>query len=158
MTEQGEVYISKDPEDAKIVAGFRLNMMNMSDARKGKILWESPGDWPERFFKEELDAHIPKDILQCKEVSREINFSSAEKMEDFKLLQKVYLQGHGVIEEWFFKFGFVIPGSTNQWQSTIEASDEMLPAELLSGNITIETNFFDGDRLLAKSLVRVYYD
>lgn len=51
-----------------------------------------------------------------------------------------------------------MPNSTNQWQSTIEAASEMLPAEMLSGNITIETNFFDGERLLAKSLVRVFYD
>jgi len=69
----------------------------------------------------------------------------------------VFFQG-SCLEEWFFKFGFVMPNSTNQWQSTIEAASEMLPAEMLSGNITIETNFFDGERLLAKSLVRVFYD
>ena len=34
----------------------------------------------------------------------------------------------------------------------------LLQAEMLSGNVTIETNFFDGQRLLAKSLIRVYYD
>ena len=46
--------------------------------------------------------------------------------DDFKLLQKIYFQGH-VLEEWFFQFGFVIPNSTNNWQSTIEAAAEMLP-------------------------------
>ena len=81
-----------------------------------------------------------------------------DRMQDkFKLLQKIYFQGH-VIEEWLFEFGFVMPNSTNNWQSTIEAADEMMPAELLTGNVTIETNFFDGQRLLAKSLIRVYYD
>lgn len=65
-------------------------------------------------------------------------------MDEFKLLQKVFFQGK-CLEEWFFKFGFVMPNSTNQWQSTIEAASEMMPAEILSGNITIETNFFDGD-------------
>mmetsp|Transcript_60183 Transcript_60183/g.141704 ORF Transcript_60183/g.141704 Transcript_60183/m.141704 type:complete len:158 (+) Transcript_60183:166-639(+) len=157
MGERGEVYISADPEDAKIIAGFTLNFMNMRDAGTGKIVWESPADWKERFFQEELEAHVPASILGCKEVSREVNFSSAEKMDDFKLLQKVYFEGM-CLEEWFFKFGFVMPQSTNQWQSTIEAAPEMLPAEQLSGNVTIETNFFDGQRLLAKSLVRVYYD
>ena len=116
--------------------------MNMRDAETGKIMWESPGDWKERFFTEELEAHVPREILECKEVSREVNFTSAEKIEEFKLLQKVYFQGQS-IEEWFFKFGFVMPNSTNQWQSTIEAASEMLPAELLSGNVTIETNFFE---------------
>jgi len=137
--------------------GFTLNGMNMRDAETGKIMWESPGNWKERFFTEELEAHVPREILECKEVSREVNFTSVEKIEEFKLLQKVYFQGQS-IEEWFFKFGFVMPNSTNQWQSTIEAASEMLPAELLSGNVTIETNFFDQQRLLAKSLVRVYYD
>ena len=61
--------------------------------------------------------------------------------------------------EWNFKFGFVIPGSTNTWQQTIQAAgDAMLPAELLSGNVTIETGFYDGDTLVSKSLVRVFYD
>ena len=39
-----------------------------------------------------------------------------------------------------------------------KADKELLQAEMLSGNVTIETNFFDGQRLLAKSLIRVYYD
>ena len=46
--------------------------------------------------------------------------------DDFKLLQKIYFQGH-VLEEWLFNFGFVMPNSTNNWQSTIEAAAEMLP-------------------------------
>jgi retinal rod rhodopsin-sensitive cGMP 3',5'-cyclic phosphodiesterase subunit delta len=35
--------------------------------------------------------------------------------------------------EWSFAFGFVIPGSTNTWQSLIEAAAEnqMIPANLL---------------------------
>lgn len=34
--------------------------------------------------------------------------------------------------EWHFTFGFVIPGSTNTWQSLIEAAENsMLPADLL---------------------------
>ena len=37
------------------------------------------------------------------------------------------------ILEWFFEFGFVIPGSTNTWQSLIEAAPEsqMMPAQAL---------------------------
>lgn len=35
--------------------------------------------------------------------------------------------------EWFFEFGFVIPNSTNTWQSLIEAAPEsqMMPANVL---------------------------
>ena len=37
------------------------------------------------------------------------------------------------ILEWYFDFGFVIPGSTNTWQSVIEAAPEsqMMPASVL---------------------------
>ena len=80
-------------------------------------------------------------------------------MEHFRLEQRVFFQGV-CMEEWFFDFGFVIPGSTNSWQSTIEAAGEgaMLPAHLLNGNVTIETSFYDGNLFVSKSLVRVYYD
>jgi len=35
--------------------------------------------------------------------------------------------------EWFFEFGFVIPDSTNTWQSVIEAAPQgqMMPASAL---------------------------
>nr|CCQ42795.1 retinal rod rhodopsin-sensitive cGMP 3',5'-cyclic phosphodiesterase subunit delta, GMP-PDE delta [Euperipatoides kanangrensis] len=62
-------------------------------------------------------------------------------------------------EEWFFEFGFVIPSSTNTWQSLIEAAPEsqMMPANVLNGNVIIETKFFDGDLLVGMSKVRLFY-
>lgn len=68
-------------------------------------------------------ARVPKKILKCKSVSREINFTSKELMEKFRLEQRVMFKGN-CLEEWFFDFGFVIPGSTNTWQSVIEAAPE----------------------------------
>ena len=40
---------------------------------------------------------------------------------------------HFIFSEWFFEFGFVIPDSTNTWQSIIEAAPEeqMMPANVL---------------------------
>ena len=63
------------------------------------------------------------------------------------------------LEEWNFDFGFVIPNSTNTWQSLIEAAPEsqMMPAKVLNGNVVIETMFFDGDLLVSTSKVRLYY-
>mmetsp|Transcript_36687 Transcript_36687/g.59280 ORF Transcript_36687/g.59280 Transcript_36687/m.59280 type:complete len:133 (+) Transcript_36687:124-522(+) len=131
--------------------------MNMRDAETGRILWET-SDWSAKTFMKEIEARIPKAILKCKAVSREINFSSVESMQSFKLIQRIFFQG-SVMEEWRFDFGFVIPNSTNSWQSTIDSAgeDHMLPAEVLSGHVTIETGFFDGDLLISKSLVRVFY-
>jgi len=62
-------------------------------------------------------------------------------------------------KEWYFEFGFVIPGSTNSWQSLIEAAPEsqMIPASVLSGHVVIETLFLDGDFEVSKSRVRIHY-
>lgn len=38
-------------------------------------------------------ARVPKKILKCKAVSRELNFSSSEKLEKFRLEQKVFFKG-----------------------------------------------------------------
>ena len=80
-------------------------------------------------------------------------------MNNFKMTQRVLVFGK-CTEEWTFKFGFVIPGSTNTWEQTIIAApkERMLPASLLSGNLVVETTFTDGPLLVAKTLVRIYYD
>ncbi len=82
-----------------------------------------------------------------------INFKSI-----FRLEQKVLYRGRP-LEEWNFEFGFVIPSSTNTWQSLIEAAPEsqMMPARVLSGNVVIETKFFDDELEVATSKVRLYY-
>lgn len=79
-------------------------------------------------------------------------------MEKFRLEQKVLFKGK-CLEEWLFEFGFVIPGSTNTWQSVIEAAPEsqMMPANVLNGNVVIETRFYDDALLVSTSKVRVFY-
>ena len=151
--------VSADPVAQHIAEGFRINYWTMQDAVSGRILWHSGTDWDEGMFDSELQAHVPADILNCPAVSREINFSSREEMQHFRLEQRVYYKGI-LMEEWFFDFGFVIPGSTNTWQSTIESAGDgnMLPASLLSGHVQIVTSFFDGPLFVSKSTVRVFYD
>ena len=64
--------------------------MNLRDADTGKILWQSNEDLsnPDR----EHEARVPKKILKSRAVSREINFSSAEKLDGFKLIQRVFFK------------------------------------------------------------------
>lgn len=157
LAEEGEIGLSSNPDARERALGFRINAMNMRDATNGALKWDS-GLWSTEMWERELEARIPADILACPAVSREINFTSALSMEKFRLEQRIFFQGV-CMEEWFFDFGFVIPGSTNTWQNTIEAAggDQMLPAPMLSGNVTIETTFYDGETYLAKCLVRVFY-
>ncbi|KAF6777867.1 hypothetical protein AHF37_02638 [Paragonimus kellicotti] len=139
-----------------ILKGFKLNWMNLRDADAGTILWQSCEDFS--VPGQEHKAFVPKKILKCKSISREINFSSVEVLKNFWLQQKVFFNGNQ-IEDWTFEFGFVIPGSTNTWQSLIQAdtSDRMIPAKLLSGNVIIVTSFYDDDLLVSKSSVRIFY-
>uniref|UniRef100_A0A7S0SJZ0 GMP phosphodiesterase delta subunit domain-containing protein n=1 Tax=Mantoniella antarctica TaxID=81844 RepID=A0A7S0SJZ0_9CHLO len=148
---------SADVKLQKILQGFSINAMNMRDAENGTIMWEK-NSWPVNWREEEVEAHIPKGILQCKSVSREMNFSSLEAIQDFRLEQRIYL-GDTCIEEWNFEFGFVIPGSTNSWQTTVEAAAEadMMDPEQISGMLHIETSFLDGGNLINKSVVRIFY-
>ena len=128
----------------------------MSDAHTGKILWQDDA-WDDLLH--ERDIHVPQRILQCRAVSREFQFSSVEMLQGLRLEQRIFFHG-GLMEEWHFHFGFVIPNSTNTWQQTIEAAEEskMLPAHALDGNVLIETAFYDGDLLVCKMVLRVFYD
>lgn len=141
---------------AKVLKGFKLNWMNLRDAATGKVLWENTEDLSIAGVTH--IARVPKKILKCKTVSREINFSSAEPMEQFRLEQRVIFKGK-CLEEWYFEFGFVIPDSKNTWQSQIEAApaSQMIPASILSGNVVIETSFYDNNLLVSQSSVRIYY-
>ena len=44
----------------------------------------------------EHEARVPKNILNCRAVSREINFSSIEPLENFRLEQKVLFKVSGL--------------------------------------------------------------
>ncbi|XP_011503716.1 PREDICTED: retinal rod rhodopsin-sensitive cGMP 3',5'-cyclic phosphodiesterase subunit delta isoform X2 [Ceratosolen solmsi marchali] len=139
-----------------IFKGFQINWINLRDADTGKILWQGNEDLSVPDIEHE--AKVPKQILRCRAVSREINFSTAEPMERFRLEQKVLFKGR-CLEEWFFELGFVIPNSTNTWQSLFQAAPEsqMMPANVLNGNMVIETKFYDDDLLLTMSRVRLFY-
>lgn len=140
----------------KIMEGFKLNSMILRDGETGKTMWQGAEDLS--FPGVEHEARVPKKILKCKSVSREINFASEEEMENFRLEQKVYFKGQ-CLEEWSFEFGFVMPNSVNTWQSMIEAAPEsqMMPANVLTGNVIIETKFYDAELLVSTSRVRLFY-
>eukprot|EP01032_Pedospumella_encystans_P020085 gene20085-22830_t len=114
------------------VQGFKIVSMNMKDMETGKELWKAKNWTAEDMFHNEIKEEIPKEVLKCKAISREITFHSEEQLDGFRLQQRVYFMGT-CIEEWFFAFGFVMPNSTNSWQQTIDAAapEEMLSAEAL---------------------------
>ncbi|KAJ8957877.1 hypothetical protein NQ318_001873 [Aromia moschata] len=64
----------------------------------GKIFWQGSEDLS--YPDVEHEARVPKNILKCRAVSREFNFSSKEPIEKFRLEQKVLFKGR-CLEEWY---------------------------------------------------------
>ena len=138
-----------------IMRGFQLNWMNLRDADTGNILWQTNKHLSVRGDDEHI-ARVPASILKCSSVSREINFSSHEIINNFRLKQRVLLHGR-CVEEWDFDFGFVIPESTNTWQTLMESKPNMKSADILSGNIVIVTTFYDDNEIIGTCKIRIFY-
>jgi retinal rod rhodopsin-sensitive cGMP 3',5'-cyclic phosphodiesterase subunit delta len=149
--DNGSTMISSKQQ--KIKDGFKINYMKMKDGTNGNVLWECK-EWD--ISVEEKSENLPKELLNCKEVVREINFSSKEVIEDLELIQNFYLYEE-LIESSRFFFGFVIPNSTNNWEQIIEAKDEMIPYTVLSGNLNVETLFLSKGHIIFKNFIKIFY-
>ena len=149
------VQISENDElYEKIKSGFKINQMQMKDGDNGKVMWESK-NWDLNILTR--TEKITKDLLKCKTIIRNVNFSSVEPIQDLELVQNFYLMGE-LLESCRFKFGFVIPNSTNDWEQIIEAKEDgVLPAEILSGKLQCETYFLVQGRVLCKNKILIYY-
>lgn len=148
-----------EPEQIqKIQDGFAINRITMSNAETGEIIWFSNDCQNFLNAKKELKAYIPKKILKCQTVAREIIFSSKELIKKLRVEQSILFED--LESEFFeFSFGFVIPGSTNTWQQTIDADEpeKMMAPEVLSGKLVVLTKFYDGDTFICSSSIRIYY-
>ena len=146
--------ISEDESFEKIKNGFKINLIQMKDGDSGKMMWDCK-DWD--FSSSNQTVKISKELLKCKIIKRNVNFSSVEKIEDLELIQNFYLMGE-LFESSRFKFGFVIPNSTNDWEQIIEAKEDgVLPAEVLSGKLHVETYFLCQGRIIVKNKILIYY-
>lgn len=156
--------VSQDtPKDINIVSdinlirkGFKINHLTMKDGQDGKIMWVSSSINLDNDTGEE---HLPKEILDCSSVTREINFTSEHAIKDLELIQNFYLCGQ-LIEDSNFHFGFVMPKSTNNWEQTIIARppEEMMSHYVLSGNLVVETLFRTEGKILAQNRLTIFYD
>ena len=144
----------EDEKFNKIKEGFKVNHMQMKDGNNGKVMWEV-NSWDLK--KPNHKENITKELLKCKIIRRNINFSSVEAIENLELVQNFYLMGE-LFESSKFKFGFVIPGSTNDWEQIILAKEDGgLPPEVLSGKLRVETFFLIKGKVLYKNKILIYY-
>ena len=141
-------------ELSRMKKGFKVNHMQMRNGDTGEVMWQV-NSWD--LTKEFHTENITKNLLKCKKIIRNVNFSSEEKIEDLELIQNFYLMGE-LFESSRFKFGFVIPGSTNDWEQIIIAKEDgVLPAEILSGKLQVETMFMVQGQILFKNRILIYY-
>ena len=138
-----------------IKSGFKINHMKMKDGENGETLWECN---EYNLENENKSENLPKEILDCSVITREINFSSEYSIENLELIQNFYLNEE-LIESSRFCFGFVIPNSTNNWEQIIEAKpkEEMIPYHILSGNLQVETIFISSNTIIFKNRVLIFY-
>ena len=67
------------------------------------------------------------------------------------------MQGQ-VIEVFGFDFGFVMPNTTNSWEQIIDAEvGQVMPAEVLSGSLIVDTYFCVKGISFAHKRYRIYY-
>ena len=131
----------------------------------GGALWTSPRDMSAgALARGELEARLPASVLRAAAVSRAVTFHcpAAPPLRDLAVVSRVLLRG-AVMEEMSARLGPQIPNSVNTWEATTEgaaaAGDEApLDASELSGHVQVETVFTDRGALVARALVRVFYE
>ena len=134
---------------------FRIESMKMKDAERGVVLWER-NDW-DLNSNEEQKVEFPASMLGCAAIGREIVFHSKKIMHDFSIRQVMSMQDQ-VIEQFGFDFGFVMPNTTNSWEQVIDADiGNVMPAEVLSGNLVVDTYFCVKGVSFATQRYRIYY-
>ena len=135
--------------------GLAIHLLVFSDEESGRELCKI--DWTDSdAFNGEKQEFLSREMLQCSAVCRTMRFSSTKERFKAVIVQKVLFNGEQ-IETWSFDFGYVIPNSTNTWASVTKAADQMIPPEILSGKMVIESTFYDGSEVLAVQRTRCFF-
>ena len=90
MSNKAQIDEEEDENFKKIKEGFTVNYMQMSDGSKGRIMWEVKSQDLKRSNHTE---NITKDLLKCIIITRNINFSSKEAIEELELVQNILFNG-----------------------------------------------------------------
>lgn len=112
-------------------AKFRFRGFKIRDMVSNIVLVEVPEDDVENDDLSEDDDpskrlikyHLGPDFLELKTVGLTMFFSvGALPINNMEMIEKHYFRGR-VIREFSFKFGFIIPNSTNSWELVYDFPD-----------------------------------
>ncbi|CAD8110323.1 unnamed protein product [Paramecium sonneborni] len=139
----------------QIKDGFQIQRVIMKDSETQQVYWDSIS---ENITQDIIDITLDPKIITSKAATRSIQFSTKELLQDLILVQDAYLYDKKV-EHFSFKFGFVMPNTVNNWDSTIvnRPPEQMLPKEIQSGNLIVDIQMFEQDHLIFNVKVRIFY-
>ena len=96
-----------------IVSGYTLVEVQDDEVDNGESGTLSDEDDPSTRV---IKYHLGPDFLLLRTVGLTLNFSNGPKpINKMEMVERHYFRGR-VIRSYDFKFGFVIPGSTNSWE------------------------------------------
>ena len=151
-------------------AGFRFCGFKIRDMVSNMVLVDVPADEVEGEdqlsddddpTKRLIKYHLGPEFLQLKTVGLTMNFSIGSKpINTLQMQERHYFRGK-VIRDYEFKFGFVIPKSTNSWEFVYDMPDMTAEekAEIINApwEVKSDTFFFADGKLMLHNRAEYNY-
>ena len=111
--------------------------------------------------KRMIKYHLGPDFLYLKTVGLTMNFSIGPKpIDNMEMIERHYFRGK-VIRDYGFKFGFVIPNSTNSWEFVYDLPElsEAEKAEIAAAPWEVKSDsfFFANGKLMIHNRAEYNY-
>lgn len=135
---------------------LKVNMFVVSNYETGEVYWHTEDD-----ISDDTRIHymlMPLKALECKITQFNINFISSEPLEKFRIVQKIMLNGQQ-LNQCQFVYGQVEPETDCDWDIfySAEMNEEIMSFSFHNGNISIVTEFYDGEVFIKASVLEPYY-
>ncbi|XP_050062401.1 retinal rod rhodopsin-sensitive cGMP 3',5'-cyclic phosphodiesterase subunit delta-like isoform X2 [Aphis gossypii] len=105
-----------------------------------------------------ITVTMPKKVLDCRALTRTISFTSMHRIDHLKMRHRelVSLQ---CVHEWVSDFGIVLPNLNETWETTFINKEGISSSStnFLSGDLVIETSFYNGDKFIGSTHILLYF-
>ncbi|CAH1731768.1 retinal rod rhodopsin-sensitive cGMP 3',5'-cyclic phosphodiesterase subunit delta-like isoform X1 [Aphis gossypii] len=138
--------------------GFHINWINLVDNDTGTVLWHTNDNYAVSGNKYMITVTMPKKVLDCRALTRTISFTSMHRIDHLKMRHRelVSLQ---CVHEWVSDFGIVLPNLNETWETTFINKEGISSSStnFLSGDLVIETSFYNGDKFIGSTHILLYF-
>ena len=149
-------------------AGFRFRGFKIRDMISNITLVDVPDDGDDEELNDDDDPktrlikyHMGPDFLMLRTVGLTMRFSIGSKpIQNLKMVERHYFRGR-VLRAYEFEFGFVIPGSTNEWEFVYDMPElsEEERQEIIDApwEVKSDTFFFSEGKLMLHNRAEYNY-